>query len=771
MPNSVPTERRPEGEKHPGTRAGNAENGHSAQPCAPEVDQETETKSTWLRMFRLNEKGHSVQRILYMVITLLAVPMITMAALNAKYAWQARGAAIKIAEVNQVVDSFLNANRGWAEERDLTQTALAASTPISLQLRDQILQARRGGDTAFSVAREQFKLLGTYRNREEYLTNAVAAFESVRRLRLQTDAALEKSAQSRPSNIQENWQDGINALIEANRDLEVSSVRVVHDDSFASDLFLLKHSISEMINAASRERGQITRLIIENRQLSIEELESLAKSRGKLEQAWVTVQSLASDLGAKTAEGANKAQATFFGPFEKLRGEFYDSARQALSTGSNTVSPAKSQGFVGANSSPLYPVSGDAWAAQSSQAIKVLSDLHDATTRLMFAYVTEKASIATRNLVRDSIILLIGFAGAVLAFWFVGRQVILPVSQITTIMGQLSRGDLNRKIPGLDREDEIGAMSRALSIFRDNAREIQHLAAERESFQKTTQEQRRAELNELADQFEITVKEVVETVASASSQLQSLAAELAETVESTDMRATNVSTASEQASANVQTVAVAAEELASSLGEISRQVNQSNLISNRANAQAMTTSESVEGLSKAAEKIGKVVEMISEIASQTNLLALNATIEAARAGDAGKGFAVVAAEVKSLANETARATEDIANQIASIQGATKGTVDAIRDIATTIEEVDEIATSIATAVEEQGIATQEIARNVHEAARGTEEVSSNISEVTSAAQDTKKAAVQLLQSAEGLNKSSDALRMEVDGFIMKVRAG
>lgn len=732
------------------------------------VDENT---SNWSHMINLKGESHSVQRILYLVITLLAIPMITMAALNAKNAWQTRTDAIKIVEINLSVDLFLTAIKDWSEERELIQGALIGEQPLQTEKRKQILQVRQAGDAAYTRARETLRASGSFNDQDGYDNSMVTQFESVRRLRSKTDIELKKDLSARSPNATEDWLSGMNGLLDAGRDLQLSSVRIVRNNSFAADLFLLKYSISEMVNAAGQESSHIARVIAANRSFSDVDYSTLIKLRGKLEQAWVMARNLSFSMGGATAGGAREVETIFFTSFEDLRKNVFVAGQSVNDPQSTTFSESVTGlGSTGSNS-VTYPVTSEVWVTESGGAIKTLRTLQEATTQQMFSLATFKAKAATQNMIRDGLILLIGLLGAAMAFWFVGRKVILPLAQITNIMGHLSRGELDHEIPGLDRDDEIGAMSRGLAVFRDNAREIQRLAADREIFQKQSQAERRAELNELADQFEITVKEVVETVATASTQLQSLAAELAETVSTTDMRATNVATASEQASANVQTVAVAAEELASSLGEISRQVNQSNMISNRANAQALKTSSSVEGLSIAAAKIGNVIEMISEIANQTNLLALNATIEAARAGDAGKGFAVVAAEVKSLASETAKATEEIAAQIGSIQGATSGTVEAINEIAATIEEVDEIAASIATAVEEQGIATQEIARNVHEAARGTEEVTSNISEVTTAAQDTKKAANQLLQSAEGLNKSSDALRMEVDGFILRVRAG
>jgi len=261
------------------------------------------------------------------------------------------------------------------------------------------------------------------------------------------------------------------------------------------------------------------------------------------------------------------------------------------------------------------------------------------------------------------------------------------------------------------------------------------------------------------------VGDVVDIVSSSSTELQATAQAMASTAEETSKQSEAVAAASEEATTNVQTVASAAEEMAKSIEEIGQQVEQSSSIAGRAVTEADRTNVTVEGLAEAAQKIGEVVELISNIASQTNLLALNATIEAARAGDAGKGFAVVASEVKSLANQTAKATEDIAAQISGMQDATKGTVDAIKGIATTIGEISEIASSIASAVEEQSAATQEISRAVQEAATGTQEVSTNITSVNTAAVETGKSASDVLTAAEELAKQGETLRSEIDKFL------
>ncbi len=373
----------------------------------------------------------------------------------------------------------------------------------------------------------------------------------------------------------------------------------------------------------------------------------------------------------------------------------------------------------------------------------------------------------------STLVLIFGAAalvvGAILA-WLIGRGISRPVAGMCAAMRALASGDRSVEIPGVGRKDEIGQMAGTVVVFRDSMVEAERLRDENERHKAEAETQRRAGMMRLADTFESGIKGVVNSVASQSTQMQSAAQAMAHTAESATEQATAVAAAVEQASANVQTVATAAEELSASVVEIGRQVEQSSKIANQAVDEADRTNTTVEGLSRAAQRIGEVVLLIETIAGQTNLLALNATIEAARAGDAGKGFAVVASEVKSLASQTAKATEEIRTQIGEIQGATGQTVEAIHNIGTTIRQMSEIATTIASAVEEQGAATREIATNVQQAAQGTGNIASNIEGVSRAASDTGAAATQVLSAAGELSRQSDTLRHDVDEFLATVRA-
>jgi methyl-accepting chemotaxis protein len=365
------------------------------------------------------------------------------------------------------------------------------------------------------------------------------------------------------------------------------------------------------------------------------------------------------------------------------------------------------------------------------------------------------------------VVAMIGLVG-ILA-WLIGRGVARPLTTMSGLMAELAKGDLEISVAGTERRDEVGTLARSLEVFKQNAIDAKRLDLEQKAEQEK-KAQRQASIEGYIATFESGVRGSLDTLASAATEMRATSQSMSATAEETSAQATTVAAAAEQASANVQTVATATEELSSSVAEIGRQVTQSTKIAGEAVSEATRTNATVQGLSAAAQKIGDVVKLISDIASQTNLLALNATIEAARAGDAGKGFAVVASEVKSLANQTAKATEEIAAQVAAMQGATTEAVSAIQGIGGTIGAINEIATTIASAVEEQGAATQEIARNVQEAAQGTGQVSSNIVGVNQAAAETGAASSQVLASAEELGRQAETLRADVSTFLANIRA-
>ena len=353
----------------------------------------------------------------------------------------------------------------------------------------------------------------------------------------------------------------------------------------------------------------------------------------------------------------------------------------------------------------------------------------------------------------------------------VSRSITKPLGSMLGVMKQLAEGRTAIDVPDTERRDEVGDIAKSVQVFRDNAVAMEKMKAEQESLKKKAEEDRKATLMQLAETFDKEVGSIVNTVSSAAESLRGAATDLSSTAEETTRQSATVAAAAEQASTNVQTVAAATEEMSSSIGEIGNRVNDSARIATIAVEEAKNTNAMIEKLAQSAQKVGDVVNLINEIASQTNLLALNATIEAARAGEAGKGFAVVASEVKVLANQTAKATEEISGQITSIQNETQAAVSAIQNIGQTINKISGIATAIASAVEEQSATTKEISRNIQEASTGTTEVSSNIVSVKSAAESTGRSASLVLESSNVLSTESGTLKQKLTAFLTSLRAG
>ncbi|MDR3438557.1 methyl-accepting chemotaxis protein [Telmatospirillum sp.] len=406
----------------------------------------------------------------------------------------------------------------------------------------------------------------------------------------------------------------------------------------------------------------------------------------------------------------------------------------------------------------MAPVRAEVWDIVQASDKDLDGESADTTTTTNTTVAITYASVAL------SLVLVMS-----LAVVLTNKGISRPIVRLSEAMRRLAERDYTVAIEGDDRRDELGTMARAVTVFKEGMQRSDSLAEEQKQAQQA-RETRANHIEQITKRFDSTVASIIKALADAARKMQATASNMSSTAEQTSSQASNVATAARQAASNVQTVAAASEELASSIGEIGRQVNQSSDVAASAREQSEHTNGIVQGLAQSAQRIGEVVAMINDISSQTNLLALNATIEAARAGAAGKGFAVVAGEVKALANQTGKATDEIAQQISAVQAATEEAVQAIQGIGDTIHEINQISTTIASAVEQQGAATHEIARNVQEAATGTQDVTQNITGVSDAAISTGHAANDVLNAATELSRYSENLQKVVQTFLSDVRA-
>jgi methyl-accepting chemotaxis protein len=661
-----------------------------------------------------------------------------------------RAIASDAASINETADLLLESAGQWARERGATNLALNAANPAADAQLAAISNYRKSADQAFerAVARLTDR---NFANRDQLVAAAKRANDVVLELRRQADAEIAKPAKDRKPAIVSKWAPTITALIVASQNLRVAAA--MDEDNVQarlSSLQNLKHFVWIMSEYLGRERAMVAGMIAASRPMTAQEVSTLGAFRGRVEAAWDYVQAYAAKSSAPPAvsTAADRLRERVFQGFEDTRKAIY-----AAGIGGGT-----------------YPINSAEWFSRSTAAIDEVIAL-SALASEEAARLAESAQRGSlRTLMLNAFLMAFSLALASLTLWMVISRVVRSLGQITAAMGKIAGGETSVAVPCTTRRDEMGSMARALLVFKENAVKVLGMQAEREALEKTAREERAAAMAQLADEFEGAVGEIVETVSSASTQLEASAGTLSTTAERAQELTTMVAAASEEASTNVQSVASASEEMASSVNEIGRQVQESARIAGEAVAQARKTHHRVNELSEASRRIGDVVELINTVASQTNLLALNATIEAARAGEAGRGFAVVATEVKALAEQTAKATEEIRRQISDIQNATQDSVSAIEEIGVTIGRISEISSTIASAVEEQGAATQEVARNVQQAAQGTQQVASNITDVQRGADATGAASSQVLTFAQSLSQESSRLKSEVGRFLEMVRA-
>jgi len=742
-----------------------------------------------------------VTAILMAMIVWLTVGRLLEASSNSTRAEQAM-------EVNKLIDSISTLKLALADERSLANTAYGFKTEADSFFPTQIKLNRNTIDSAFEDIEARLPDVPDFDNPSgnEGIYGAVEtrfgkvkadffkAHDDYMKMRAQLDADLGQIADSRELRGRD-VSKAINDVIENAAQLR-SILENNYDfgDDRISKVIQLKHNLWTMIEYATRESAALGGSIVSGSQIrgAMQTLNAQYVGQGK--EAWEQVQAIVNSLSV-AEEGTEKSEIdarlkkiedVFFAEFEETRFAIYDASEAA---------EMDMEGNVIAD----YGISPADWITLAQDAVGPVSAMSQYAGDLSRSLNEAAVSKADANMFWSTVMLFIVAGIGCLAIWVVMFRVVRPVNALSDTMMVLAQGKLEVEVPSADAQDEVGDMARSVQIFKENAIERQRLEveqrereerertrAEEEERRKreeeeaqrarelereeTARQERRQAMLDLADQFEASVMAVVQGVSNSATEMENAARGMAETADDTSKKSEVVANAAQQASSNAQMVASAAEELSASVREITGQTNQSSASARDAVSRTENAGKDVAELVDAAQKIGDVVKLINDIAEQTNLLALNATIEAARAGDAGKGFAVVASEVKSLANQTARATQEISEQVEGMQQATNLAVRAMDEIKGIIGEIESTSISIASAVEQQDASTQEIARNVGEVSTGTEEVTSNIHAVNQGATSTGSAATEVLSAAQLLTQQSDELRGQVESFLATIRA-
>jgi methyl-accepting chemotaxis protein len=679
------------------------------------------------------------------LIGLLCVPLLggsTWLVVRAAQDLQKATTAVEVADATRTAFVALQATR---VERGPVRTALRAEVPAGGELMESVGHAR-------ATAKPALDALGAICARitcasTDAAVQLAAARRSLEAVRHEADPATSRPLTQRPIGIADRYSAAATKLVDLLEEISTTLTAQVRGmDGLSATLAQVKDAAYATRDAAGLERDYLLAAIT-RRAVPPEDQAAMTVLRARAAATWPLVTSIAAGLPQNMRTAIDAAQGGYFGRFVAMREDVY----KAVTEGRES------------------PVSVAGMNRAVDEATNLFVEIADGALATIGDMARHRAADANVWLaaaaVMTALVLALG-VGIILA---VRHRVMKPLSRLRDVMLELARREYAFHLPDMARQDEIGEMARAVATCRDGLREADALSKSQAEEERAKSE-RAARVDSLVRGFEAESADVLRSVAAAATELDATAGEMAGTAHDGVERATSVAAAAEQASANVQTVAASAEEFAASIAEISRQVAQATTVASKAVQDARQTDATVKTLADGAARIGDVVRLISDIAGQTNLLALNATIEAARAGEAGRGFAVVASEVKTLAAQTAKATEEIGSQIAEIQSATDQAVVAIRGIGCTIEEVSGIAVAIAAAVEEQTAATGEIGRAAAEAAMGTRDVSRHTSGVTDGAQRTGAAASQLRAASGELAQQAEVLRGRMDRFLGDIRA-
>jgi methyl-accepting chemotaxis protein len=691
----------------------------------------------------------SASTLLRSVIAVMAVLVLILLSNDAWNSAQRLAQANRIVSVAGVSGQIFTAMHKLRTDRAATQRGIIGDAPITSEATNTLKNLRGAEGPALQAT---LAVVGSldFADSARLVPELQQEVQKLVALQAETGDALAKPKSERRDTLGKEYNDTALALLATLDALSAKLFAAIeHDDPYIDQMMELKQLAWAVRDTAGNASLAVSTGLSAGK-LSPEDYRHYAGYVGGSEAAWSAVEALA----AGTA-------------LPKPLTDAIANAKQAYFEPGYTAQRERNMAAL-ANGTPPEMTTAK-WVIYTVEHLDSLVGVADAALGTARDHSLTQHAAAQWDLAVQLILLLGALALAAGSLRLVSRRVLLPLARLRDAMLRVAEGDLTAEAPFTDRQDEVGALSRALAQFKINAEEKARIEAAELGRRSQAEARQRAVETYIGD-FEAEIGTELDALSQASDEMRRTSEGMSATSARTNHQVRTVASASEEASSNVQTVAAASEELSASIGEISRQVAHAATIAERAVEETRRTDSTVRGLTETAGRIGEVVKLISSIAGQTNLLALNATIEAARAGEAGKGFAVVASEVKSLANQTARATEEISAQIAAVQQVTKEAVEAIKGIGGTISEVSEVATGIAGAVEQQGAATQEITRNTQEAARRTREVSETVAGVTAGADATGEAAQGVRAAAEDLGAQAGKLRRQVQDFLRKIRA-